>query len=179
MNESLLIEIEKIQNSTSIKPISLSDKERLIFNKAYNLLSRREHSKTELTSKLKLRLPEQASLIHSVVQKLEESGYLSNSRYKEMIIKKLLKKGISEPNIKSELKSHSIQVDNDEIKAIANELGLNKSDQIQFLINKKIRLIKQKPIQKQRESLIRYLTGKGYSYDEIKGSIENALNQSF
>ena len=179
MIDDLLSEIKKIQNSTSLKSISLSENERLIFNKANNLLSRREYSKIELTRKLKQRLTDKADLIPGVIEKLEDAGYLSDHRYSEMIIKKLLKKGTAEQNIMSELKAHNIFVTREEITVIADELGLDKKDQIDTLINKKRRMIKSKPAQKQRESLIRYLCGKGYSYEEIKPHIERNLLESF
>ena len=63
MIDDLLSEIEKIQNSTSLKSINLSENERFIFNKANNLLSRREYSKVELTKKLKQKLPDKKDLI--------------------------------------------------------------------------------------------------------------------
>lgn len=179
MIEDLLSEIEKIQNSTSLKKINLSDNERFIFNKAYNLLSRREYSTLELKRKLQHRLPDHAELIPPVLSKLEKSGYLSNERYKKMIITKLLKRGISNQNIISELKSHQIECHTDEIDIISSDLGLNKDEQIKKLIRKKIRSIEKKPIQKQKEALIRHLIGKGYLYEDIKKHIGQTFSEIF
>ena len=152
MIDNLLSEIEKIQNSTSLKKINLSENERFIFNKANNLLSRREYSKVELTKKIKQKLPDKKDLVPKVIDKLEDAGYLSDHRYGDMIIKKLLKRGAAEQNIISELKAHNIIVKSENIRAIADELGLDKNEQIEALIIKKLRMIKSKPIQKQREA---------------------------
>jgi SOS response regulatory protein OraA/RecX len=142
MIDDLLSEINKIQDSTSLKQISLSENERLIFNKAYNLLSRREYSEIELTTKLKQRMPEEDCLIPVVIEKLVNAGYLSNERYKEMIIKKLLKKGIATQNIINELRKHQIDVTSCEIQSHAENLNINKDQKIQQLILKKNKTFK-------------------------------------
>lgn len=178
MIDDLLSEIQKIQDSTSLKSINLSENERFIFNKANNLLSRREYSKIELTKKLRQRIPNEEGLISEVIKKLEDANYLSEDRYSEMIIKKLLKRGIAEQNIINELGTHHIIVTKEKIRNIAEELGLNKQEQVLLLAKKKLRLIKSKPLQKQRESLIRFLSSKGYKYEDIKSCIAEIFTEN-
>lgn len=179
MIDDLLSQIQKIETSTSLKRISLSENERLIFNKACDFLSRREYSITELSTKLRNKFPNQKNLIRDIVLKCEEHGYLSEDRYKEMIIKKLLKRGSSKIVISKQLSLHNITVSDEEIDNCRDFLGLNQQDSIKALIEKKLRLTQNKEPKKQRESIIRFLLTKGYSYQEIKPLIELYFNDHF
>ena len=180
MIDDLLSQIQKIETSTSLKKISLSENERLIFNKACDFLSRREYSINELSTKLSNKFPDQKKiLIRNIVLKCEKHGYLSEERYKEMIIKKLLKKGSSKIVISKELSLHNINVSDEEIDYFRDFLGLNQQDSIKALIEKKLRLIQNKESTKQRESLMRFLLSKGYCYEEIKPLIDLYFNDHF
>ena len=173
--EDLLLEINKIKERTSKNEISLSDKERLIFNRAYNFLSRREYSQQELIKKLLQKTEFDQESIKNVVEKLKELNYQSDDRYKEMIIKKLLKKGRASSLITQELGMHGIECDREDIEVAKESLDLSDSDVIKNLIDKKIRQLKDRPHKNMRESIIRALAAKGHSYYSFSKILDDSL----
>ena len=135
--------------------------------------------KIELSKKLANKFPDKSQIISELIIKLEESGYLSEARYKEMIIKKLLKRGSSHRAISNELSLHNIHTTSNEIDEWQSSLGLSKKETINNLIQKKLKLTPNKALQKKRESIIRFLLSKGYTYEEIKPSIEDRFKDHF
>ena len=65
----------------------------LIYNKALDLVSRREHSCYELIQKLNKRFPETMHIIEDVVQKLVRNNILNDERFAEMYLNARARKG--------------------------------------------------------------------------------------
>jgi regulatory protein len=65
----------------------------VIYNKALDLVSRREHSRHELMFKLDKRYPETSPIIEEVLDKLEGNKILDDERFAEMYLNSRARKG--------------------------------------------------------------------------------------
>ena len=81
----------------------------VIYNKALDLVSRREHSRHELMQKLDKRYPETSPIIEEVLNKLEGNKILDDERFAEMYLNSRARKGFGPKKIEMEL--HSKKVD--------------------------------------------------------------------
>ena len=81
----------------------------VIYNKALDLVSRREHSRHELMFKLDKRYPETSLIIEEVLDKLEGNKILDDERFAEMYLNSRARKGFGPKKIEMEL--HSKKVD--------------------------------------------------------------------
>jgi len=81
----------------------------VIYNKALDLVSRREHSRHELMQKLDKRYPETSPIIEEVLNKLEGNKILDDERFTEMYLSSRARKGFGPKKIEMEL--HSKKVD--------------------------------------------------------------------
>ena len=75
----------------------------VIYNKALDLVSRREHSRHELMQKLDKRYPETAPIIEEVLDKLEFNQILDDERFAEMYLNSRARKGFGPKKIEMEL----------------------------------------------------------------------------
>ena len=81
----------------------------VIYNKALDLVSRREHSRHELMQKLDKRYPNTTPIIEDVLDKLETNKILDDERFAEMYLSSRARKGFGPKKIEMEL--HSKKVD--------------------------------------------------------------------
>ena len=81
----------------------------LVYNKALDLASRREHSRYELMQKLNKRFPETIPIIEDVLDKLVTNKILDDERFAEMYLNSRARKGFGPKKIEMEL--HSKKVD--------------------------------------------------------------------
>ena len=82
---------------------------KLIYNKALDLISRREHSRYELMQKLNKRYPETRPLIEEVLDKLIANNILDDERFAEMYINSRARKGFGPKKIEMELSSKHVE----------------------------------------------------------------------
>ena len=75
----------------------------VIYNKALDLVSRREHSQYELIQKLNKRFPESMPIIEEVVKKLAINNILNDERFAEMYLNSRARKGFGPKKIEMEL----------------------------------------------------------------------------
>ena len=75
----------------------------VIYNKALDLVSRREHSQYELIQKLNKRFPESMPIIEEVVKKLVINNILNDERFAEMYLNSRARKGFGPKKIEMEL----------------------------------------------------------------------------
>ena len=80
----------------------------LIYNKALDILSRREHSKQELKLKLSAKF-EDINLIREAIDRLEKNNLLNDSRFAEMYVSIRKRKGFGPKKISYELSSKGIE----------------------------------------------------------------------
>ena len=78
-----------------------------IYNKALDLLSRREHSSKEIREKLLLRFDDN-TIINSVIIKLEENNLINNTRFAEAYVSSRKRKGFGPKKISFELLSKGV-----------------------------------------------------------------------
>ena len=81
----------------------------IVYNKALDLVSRREHSRHELMQKLDKRYPNSTSIIEDALDKLEINKILDDERFAEMYLNSRARKGFGPKKIEMEL--HSKKVD--------------------------------------------------------------------
>ena len=81
----------------------------LIYNKALDLVSRREHSQYELIQKLNKRFPETTPIIEEVVKKLVINNILNDERFAEMYLNSRARKGFGPKKIEMELNSRKVE----------------------------------------------------------------------
>ena len=81
----------------------------IVYNKALDLVSRREHSRHELMQKLDKRNPNTTPIIEDVLDKLETNKILDDERFAEMYLNSRARKGFGPKKIEMEL--HSKKVD--------------------------------------------------------------------
>ena len=81
----------------------------IVYNKALDLVSRREHSRHELMQKLDKRYPNTTQIIEDALDKLETNKILDDERFAEMYLNSRARKGFGPKKIEMEL--HSKKVD--------------------------------------------------------------------
>ena len=77
----------------------------IVYNKALDLVSRREHSRHELRQKLKKRFPETIPIIEEALDKLVLNNILDDERFVEMYLNARARKGFGPNKIEMELYS--------------------------------------------------------------------------
>jgi regulatory protein len=80
----------------------------LIYNKALDLVSRREHSRHELMQKLNKRFPETLPIIEEALDKLALNNILDDERFAEMYLNSRARKGFGPKKIEMELYSKKV-----------------------------------------------------------------------
>ncbi len=139
---------------------------RRCFNRALNILSRRDHCEKELFLKLKRSDGEQAA--QSTVEKIKELGLINDSRYAETLAKELAeRKGYSLRAINSELLRRGI--DKYTAQAAINTLTLDESDKIRLLLEGKYS--RRLADEKGRKQVFNALLRLGYGYSEIRSAM--------
>ena len=155
---------KKIQQS-QLDDILLQSEAKQAFNKASDYLSTRLHTKHELKIKLcKRQYSKQA--IELALQKLEEYGYINDASFadlfveansslsKQMIINKLLEKGI----------------DKDIIDAALCNVSLEQ--ELQSAVKQVEKYLKNKKYEDCKDKLYAFLVRKGFKYDIINRAIK-------
>jgi|TARA_B100000767_G_scaffold145867_1_gene137523 regulatory protein len=80
----------------------------IVYNKALDLVSRREHSRHELMLKLDKRYPETILIIEEVLDKLEINKILDDERFAELYLNSRARKGFGPKKIEIELNSKKV-----------------------------------------------------------------------
>jgi len=80
----------------------------VVYNKALDLVSRREHSRHELMQKLNKRFPETMPIIEEALDKLIANKILDDERFAEMYLNSRARKGFGPKKIEMELYSKKV-----------------------------------------------------------------------
>lgn len=142
------------------------------------ILSKREYSVFKIRSKLKQRGLLDAE-INQIIEELQSKSFLSDERFAKAKIRSLIRRGESNKSIRFKLSHEMISVENDDIDFEREELECDEHRSLVELALKKIRKhsTQDKSIelsdfknldQKSKDSIIRSLLAKGFSYDKIK-----------
>ena len=138
------------------------DAYKAIYNKALDIISRREHSQKELSDKLikKFNIPE---LVDSVIHGLREKNLLNDYRYSESYVVARKRKGFGPKKIGYELISRGVN-ENTVSEVIDAEGGWNDAALKAF--NKKFKAGIGKDFKEQNKQKI-FLQNRGFSFEEI------------
>jgi regulatory protein len=139
-----------------------------IYSYSIFLLSRQDYSEFKIRQKLKQKqfLPHE---IEETIHKLKNSGYLKEENYRRLFIRKWMLKGESVEKIRNRGAQEKLTFAVEEFGMVENELGISCDDNIEKLIEKKLRSkilpdsFEEKS--KLRNKILRYLISKGHSYD--------------
>ena len=144
---------------------------RRAYNKAVDLLSRRDHSKKELVEKLRQKGHGEYAL--QATEKLEDYGYLDDRRFAHSFAQELIRlKAYGKKRIEQELYRKGI--DRDIISEVISECDFS-SERLTELIERKYSryLSDEKGINKTVNALLRF----GYSYSEIRDAIKDITDR--
>ena len=138
-----------------------------IYNKALDLLSRREHSRMELYLKLVKRF-ESKEDINSALDKLEENNLLSDSRFAEEYVQARRRKGFGPIKIKVELEKRGV-----EELLISNQINkFDDWDNVAELSFKKRFPDGASKDFKQLQKQKNFLTNKGFTFYQIESVLD-------
>ena len=135
---------------------------KLVYNKALDIISRREHSQKELTGKLLDKFSEE-EIVNSVINNLVKKNLLNDTRYSEAYVVSRKRKGFGPKKILYELIARGV-IENIACEVIENEGGWKDAALKAF--NKKFKKGKAmdfKELNKQKT----FLQNRGFSFEEI------------
>ena len=139
------------------------DPYRKALNTALRILTRRDHSKHELSQKLKARGYAE-EVIDEVISKCERFDYINDERTAQVFVRQLHRKGYGRKRIRFELNLKGLR--GNHIQAI---LSKSISDADEYQCAEKIfqkharRFDREKNVLKRKDKLYRFLYGRGFS----------------
>ncbi len=135
------------------------------WNKALELLSRREHSVYELKQKLKIKINDlQIDELDEVIEKLKNQNLLSDQRFALAVIKQKSSQGYGPKFIELYLKNKFVSSNDYDIY----EQNINWVEICVNQIAKKIRSSSMSL--KEKEKISRFLSNRGFNYEIIKSA---------
>ena len=152
---------------------TLADKiaKRRCFNRALNILSRRDHCEKELYNKL--RRADGDAAAQDAVERIKALGYINDERYALTLAEELAsRKGYGIRAIKSELLRRGI--DREIAEITINSITLDESDNIRLLLEGKFS--RKLTTEKGRKQVFAALLRLGYSYSDIRSAMSEYDN---
>lgn len=145
---------------------------------AFYLLGRQDYSRLKLLQKL-LRKGYLEAEAEETLQYVIDQGYLREDNYTISRVRAFIRKGYSFKYIQNRMKhQENIDVSSDEMQAIAIDMGIvAKDDILTELIKRKIGS-KDILTDKEKARLVRFLVGKGYSFDDIFSKLKRLAKLS-
>ena len=136
-----------------------------LWNKSLDILSRREHSVSELKNKL-LRFNPDSDDLKDVIERLMTSNFLDDKRFASAFIMSKAESGYGPNYISQYLTKKGIPSD----KYDMYSLDIDWEDRCLTQFNKKRR---NKEINfKEKEKILRFLAYRGFSYEIIKNALK-------
>ena len=136
----------------------------VVYNKALDLVSRREHSRHELMQKLNKRFPKPMPIIEEALDKLVKNKIVDDERFAEMYLNSRARKGFGPKKIEMEL--HSKKVDSS-LVANAIEAYENWSENAKNELKKKFKGIQPTDYQSKMKQK-QFLFNRGFSSQIIE-----------
>ena len=139
--------------------------EKELFNKAIELLSRREHSQTELTQKLRKRFECTQTQVDTALARVVDLGYQSDERFATAFIRSRLARGLGARRVEQEAKQKGLS--EAMIQQVLDEETEEFSSQtmIEQVWRKKFKALPAD--QKERAKQYRFLQYRGFGGDDI------------
>ncbi len=138
------------------------DAYKAIYNKALDIISRREHSQKELTDKL-VKKYDFSELVNSVIHNLIEKNLLNDFRFSQSYVIARKRKGFGPKKIGYELVFRGVN-ENTASEVIDAEGGWNEAALKAF--NKKFKAGIGKDFKEQNKQKV-FLQNRGFSFEEI------------
>ena len=136
-----------------------------LWNKSLDILSRREHSVSELRNKL-IRFNPDPNDLKDVIERLITSNFLDDKRFASAFIRSKAESGYGPNYISQYLAKKGITSDKYDIYS----LEIDWEDKCLTQFNKKRR---NKEINfKEKEKILRFLAYRGFSYEIIKNALK-------
>ena len=135
---------------------------KVVYNKALDIISRREYSQKELTGKLLNKFSEE-EIVNLVINNLVKKNLLNDTRYSEAYVVSRKRKGFGPKKILYELIARGV-IENIACEVIENEGGWKDAALKAF--NKKFKKGKAKDI-KELNKQKTFLQNRGFSFEEI------------
>ena len=136
-----------------------------LWNKSLDLLSRREHSVSELRNKL-IRFKPDSNDLKDVIERLITSNFLDDKRFASAFIRSKAESGYGPNYISQYLTKKGITPD----KYDMYSMEIDWEDKCLTQFNKKRR---NKEINfKEKEKILRFLAYRGFSYEIIKNALK-------
>ena len=136
-----------------------------LWNKSLDILSRREHSVSELRNKL-IRFNPDPNDLKDVIERLITSNFLDDKRFASAFIRSKAESGYGPNYISQYLTKKGIPSDKYDIYS----LEIDWEDKCLAQFNKKRR---NKEINfKEKEKILRFLAYRGFSYEIIKNALK-------
>jgi len=145
-----------------------------LWNRAIGLLSRREYSKGELRDKLSLMSTELD--IESVLSDLEAAGYQSDTRFVESFLRMRISQGHGLMRIRFDLKRKGV-----EEYLIEDAVHANDVDWFELAVDlykRKYALSSKVLDYKERARRVRFMSQRGFSFDEIQYAENEVLKNT-
>lgn len=152
--------------------IKLSN-ERRAKEKALWLISYRDHSKKELTDKIKRTSDEQSA--EKAVERMEELGLINDEVFAQRYANKLLfSKHMSKKAVVFELAKKGI--DKDTATEILDDIEVDEHEQIREIINKKYKNLNDEKIKRRAVAALQRL---GYRWDDIRSVLDEYIEEDY
>lgn len=150
-----------------------------IYNYSIHLLARQDYSEYKLKQKLRSKKDNLPHEVDEVLVKLKEKGLLREEAYRRLFIRKWMIKGEAEDKIRKRGQQEKLTFEEGEFEKVSVELGLTDDDNLEKLVQKKLRgkTIPTDRLEKMKlkDKVTRFLLSKGHGYSEIKPVIEKVL----
>jgi len=153
--------------------------------KAYNyilfLISRQDYSKSKLQKKLNQK-GYSKEIIDTVLEQITDQGIFDEKRYMDSKIRSLAKRNYSKAHIQRFLKNEDLSFENEDIDSMFIKEAISEEDQLNSLIDKKIRKFANESLSKEekyeiQKKLFSYLHSKGHNYQKIKTLLTKKLSE--
>jgi regulatory protein len=160
------------RNSRKTEASSKQRPERSLKGRALGYLSRREHSRAELSRKL-MSFTENAGELEALLDALEREGWLSDARFAESVVYRRAAR-VGAGRIVSELKRHA--VGDALIEEVNEQLRETELARARAVWQKKYGQLPETPAERARQA--RFLAARGFSMSII-GKILKGIEDSF
>ena len=143
---------------------------RNIYNKALDIISRREHSSKEVRDKLARKFNSD-DLIESAIENLITNNLINDIRFAEMYVLSRKKKGFGPKRIAYELSSKGVK------DSLSNEAIINEGGWLESAQNVFAKKFKEGPSSDFKESMKQktFMQNRGFSFKEIDSVMQQDM----
>jgi len=159
----------------------MNDEVKKAYNYILSLISRQDYPKSKLQKKLTQK-GYSKEIIDAVLDQIISQGIFDEKRYMDSKIRSLAKRNYSKSHIQRFLKNEDLPFENDDIDTMFVKEAISEEDQLNSLIDKKIRKFTHNSLSKEekyeiQKKLFSYLHSKGHNYQKIKTLLAKKLSE--